>query len=231
VQDELIHAITPYQTKSNCKIILSSTPYKPLGLMQRIEQDTNSKYFKLKLHYQLGLDKIYNRQEIELRKQDIEFKREFELQYLGKTGNVFHPLQIDNCIQLAESLKYIPISNYNLHSVGIDFGFGSSKTAIVMTEHIKTLEGEDRIIVRFSEEYDKANPQNIVDISHELYRKNWNTYFFVDGANRGAVNLMKVAFDESLNWETKDVSPELMKICPINFQSEHKQMLSHLHVR
>jgi len=58
IQDELIHAISPYQTKSNAKIILSSTPYKPLGLMQRIEQDTNSKYFKLKLPYQLGLADI-----------------------------------------------------------------------------------------------------------------------------------------------------------------------------
>ncbi len=41
---------------------------------------------------------------------------------------------------------------------------------------------------------------------------------------------MKVAFDESLNWDTKDVSPELMKIIPVNFPTEHKQMLSHLHV-
>jgi hypothetical protein len=55
--------------------------------------------------------------------------------------------------------------------------------------------------------------------------------FYVDGANRPAVNLMKVAFDESLNWDTKDVSPELMKIIPVNFMTEHKQMLSHLHVR
>jgi len=228
VQDELIHAITPYQTKSNCKIILASTPFKPLGLMQRIEQDPNSKYFKLKLHYQLGLDKIYNAKEIELRKQDIEFKREFELQYLGKTGNVLTPQQVDQCVELAEPLKDIPISNYNLHSVGIDFGFGSSKTAIVMTEHLK-IEDQDKIIVRFAEEYDKANPQTIVDICHSLYRKHWNTIFFVDGANRAEVNLMKVAFSESLDWETKDVSPELMKINPVNFQTEHKSMLSHLH--
>jgi hypothetical protein len=34
----------------------------------------------------------------------------------------------------------------------------------------------------------------------------------------------------SLNWDTNDISPEIMKICPVNFQSEHKQMLSHLHV-
>jgi len=229
VQEELIHAITPYQTKSNCKIILASTPFKPNGLMQRIEQDPNSKYFKLRLHHQLGLDKIYNAKEIELRKQDIEFKREFELQYLGKTGNVLTPQQVDQCIQLAEPLKDIPISNYNLHSVGVDFGFSSSKTAIVMTEHLK-IEDQDRIIVRFAEEYDKANPQTIVDICHSLYGKHWNTLFYVDGANRGAVNLLKVAFDESLDWDTKDVSPEIMKVLPVNFTTEHKQMLSHLHV-
>ena len=48
----------------------------------------------------------------------------------------------------------------------------------------------------------------------------------MDGANRGGVNLAKVAFDESLNWDTNDVSPELMKIIPVNFQTEHKEMLS-----
>jgi len=42
------------------------------------------------------------------------------------------------------------------------------------------------------------------------------------------VNLMKVAFDESLNWDTKDVSPESMKVLPVNFLSEHKNMLGHL---
>jgi hypothetical protein len=229
IQDELIHAISPYEEKSNCKIILCSTPNRPDGLMQSIENDPNSKYYKLKLDYTYGLDKIYDRQFIEKKKLEPEFEREYNLKYLGKIGNVFNPLQIDECMQLAEPLKDIPISNYNLHSVGVDFGFSSSKTAIVMTEHLK-IEGEDKIIVRFAEEYDKANPQTIVDICHSLYRKHWNTLFYVDGANRGAVNLMKVAFDESLNWDTKDVSPEIMKIIPVNFTSEHKQMLSHLHV-
>ena len=96
-----------------------------------------------------------------------------------------------------------------------------------MTEHMKE---SDKIIVRFAEEYEKANPQDIVDICHSLYTKHWNTYFFVDGSNRAGINLLNVAFDESLNWDTNDVSPELMKICPVNFTSEHKQMLSHLHV-
>jgi hypothetical protein len=46
----------------------------------------------------------------------------------------------------------------------------------------------------------------------------------------GAVNLMKVAFDESLVWESNDVSPEIMKVLPVNFMTDHKQMFSHLHV-
>ena len=75
-----------------------------------------------------------------------------------------------------------------------------------------------------------ANPQDIVDICFNLYRKHWNTWFFVDGANRAAVNLMKVAFSESLYWESSKQAPnpETMKVLPVNFATEHKQMLSHL---
>ena len=41
---------------------------------------------------------------------------------------------------------------------------------------------------------------------------------------------MKVAFNESLNWEKKqqNITPESMKILPVNFSTEHKNMLSAL---
>lgn len=32
-----------------------------------------------------------------------------------------------------------------------------------------------------------------------------------------------------MDWETNDASPELMKIIPVNFNTEHKNMLSNLH--
>ena len=41
---------------------------------------------------------------------------------------------------------------------------------------------------------------------------------------------MKVAFDESLNWENQHISPESVKVLPVNFATEHKQMLSHLSI-
>jgi hypothetical protein len=206
-----------------------STPNRPDGLFQSIEYDKNSKYVKILLPYQIGLGKIYDRAFIEKKKLEPEFEREYNLKYLGKIGNVFTSLQIDETIKLGESLKAIPISNYNLHSIGIDFGFGSSKTAIVMTEHLNQ-EGKDIIIVRYAEEFEKANPQTIVDKCHFLYTKHLNTLFWVDGSNRAGINLLKVAFDESLDWDSTEINPEIMKICPVNFNTEHKKMLSHLHV-
>jgi hypothetical protein len=44
------------------------------------------------------------------------------------------------------------------------------------------------------------------------------------------LNLLKVAFNESLSWDksiTKP-SPDSMKVVPVSFAAEHKQMLSHL---
>jgi hypothetical protein len=65
-----------------------------------------------------------------------------------------------------------------------------------------------------------------------LYRKHWNAWFWVDGANRAFVNLMKVAFSESLSWENSKqaLNPEAWKVLSVNFATEHKSMLSHFHM-
>jgi len=39
---------------------------------------------------------------------------------------------------------------------------------------------------------------------------------------------LKIAFNESLSWENKSIRPEAMRVLPVNFGTEHKQMLSHL---
>ena len=143
------------------------------------------------------------------------------------------PLQVDKVIELGEQYKDIPTNDYTLHSVGVDFGFGSSNTAIVLTEFLKE---ERKIRVLYAEEFEHANPQDIVNLCFDLYRKHFNTWFFVDGSNRAAVNLMKVGFSESLNWENikTTISPETMKVLPVNFGTEHKQMLfplSHANIK
>ncbi len=230
-QEELEPAIMAYEEKSKGKTIMVSTPNAPGGLFERIEKDKNSKYKKLFLGYQYGLDRIYDRAFIEKKKLEPEFEREYNLKYLGKVGNIFNPLQIDRAIQLGEQYKGIPVNDYTLHSVGVDVGFGSSATAIVLTEFLKE---ERKIRVLYAEEFEHANPQDIVNLCFDLYRKHYNSWIWVDGANRAFVNLLKVAFNESLKWESSKAkqgpNPEVWKVLPVNFATEHKQMLAHLHM-
>jgi hypothetical protein len=228
-QEDVRHVSERYIGKSDPYIVMVSTPNAPGGLFESIEKEPEESclYKRLKMDYTYGLGKIYTKEEIDKARQSPGFEREYNLKYLGKIGNVFNSLQIDKAIELGEQYKGVPTNDYTLHSVGVDFGFGSSSTAVVLTEFLKE---EHKIRVLYAEEFEHANPQDIVNLCFDMYRKHWNTWFFVDGANRAAVNLMKVAFNESLNWENSKttISPETMKVLPVNFGTEHKQMLSHL---
>jgi hypothetical protein len=132
-------------------------------------------------------------------------------------------------IELGERFKSLPINPYSIHSIGIDPGFGSSNTAVVATEFLKE---EAKIRVVFSQEWEHGDPQAIVNLIFNLYLQygSANTFIFCDGSSRAFVNMLKIAWSESLNWEksiTKP-SPDNMKVIPVNFSTEHKQMLSHL---
>ena len=183
--DNVRHVAERYIGKSDPYIVMVSTPNAPGGLFERIEKEPEESclYKRLKMDYHYGLGKIFTQEEIEKAKLSPGFDREYGLQYLGRIGNIFNPLLIDKTIQLGEQLKNIAVNDYTLHSVGVDFGFSSSATAIVSTEFLKE---ERKIRVLSAEEFEKANPQDIVDICFNLYRKHWNTWFWVDGANRGS---------------------------------------------
>ena len=233
VNSELLHAITRYEEKSNCTTIMVSTPNRPGGLFETIEKDPNSKYCKIVLDYTVGLDKIYDRKEIGKKKSEPEFLREYAGQYLGKVGNLLLPSQIQTCISLGKeySIDKIPVSLYTLKSVGIDPGFSSSATGIVVLEHIKPDNIKDKIRVIETYNIEKGDPNQIVNLCWRIWeRNNWmNTFFFIDGSNRAMVNLLKIKWSESLSWEDKQSFGPNTRIRPINFSTEHRDMLSNLH--
>lgn len=227
IQEELEPAITAYEEKSKGKTIMVSTPNAPGGLFERIERDEHSKYKKLFLGYELGLGKIYDPEYIAQKRLEPEFEREYNLKYLGKVGNVFTPSQIDKAIELGEQYKHLPINPYSIASIGVDPGFSTSSTAIVMTEFLKE---QTTIRVTYAQEFERANPQDLVNLIFKMYLEHGtdNTFVFVDGSNTGFVNLCKIAFSESLRWEKQHISPESMHVLPISFASTHKEMLSHV---
>jgi hypothetical protein len=183
-----------------------STSNRPGGLFESIEKDPNSKYEKIILTYEVGLDKIYNRKEIEKKKLEPEFPREYMGQYLGRVDNVFLPSQIQTCIDLGNeyNIDKIPVSLYTLKSVGIDPGFSSSGTGIVVLEHIKPELKEDKIRVIESHLIEKGDPNAILELCWSIWKRNGylNTVFWIDGSNRAMVNLLKIRWNESLTWET-----------------------------
>jgi hypothetical protein len=138
-------------------------------------------------------------------------------------------LKIDRVVELGEQFKNLPVNHYVVHGCGVDPGFGSSKTAIVLTERLKE---QDKIRVLYAEEFNRPNPEEIADICFNLHRQYQNTWFFVDGANAGFITQLKIHFGESLNWQEHkgEVSPQTNRVIPVNFSTEHKQMLSHLYL-
>jgi hypothetical protein len=228
-QEEVRHVSERYIGKSDPYIVMVSTPGSPGELFYQIEQepDDTCLYKRLKLSWEVGLGKIYTNEEIENAKHSPSFDREYGLQYLGKVGNIFNEYQILKAIELGEQFKNLPINPYAIHSIGVDPGFGSSNTAVVATEFLKE---EAKIRVVFSQEWEHGDPQAIVNLIFNLYLQygSANTFIFCDGSSRAFVNMLKIAWSESLNWEKQTISPNSMKVLPVNFSTEHKQMLSHL---
>lgn len=200
--------------------------HPPLYL-EKIRDNIRHHYFLLEFDYLWGLGKIYTEEEIDEVKEDRTFQGEFCLQYAGSEGNVFSPLQIDKAVELGERFKNIPINPMTLHSCGIDPGFGSSKTAIVLTEHLKE---EDVIRVIYAQEFDRPNPEEIANLCFDLHRKYFNTWFLVDGSNAGFITTLKIKFGENPKIDYTKSNPNSMKIVPVNFSTEHKTMLSNLHL-
>jgi hypothetical protein len=61
-------------------------------------------------------------------------------------------------------------------------------------------------------EYEKANPQDIVDLCYDFHRKYCpNIRFLVDGSNAGFVRQLKVVFGEDPDDDYEDVSAETME--------------------
>ena len=207
-----------------------STPNQPGGLFEKIEKEPEKTciYRRLLLDYNYGIDKIFTRDEIDKVRHSPSFEREYNLKYLGKIGNLLSQLKIDTAIQLGEqlSLQKIPVNQYCIHSLGIDPGFGSSATGLVLTEHLTE---RDKIRVIYAEQFDShPNQEDIIDFIFQLNRQYHNLWIFVDAAARGFITSLKIAFNENPDYEkVEDVSPHSNKIIPVAFNQEHKSMISH----
>jgi hypothetical protein len=221
-----------YIAKSNPYIVMVSTPNAPDGLFERIEKEAEGTclYKRIFLDYTYGIGKIYSQEEIEKAKASPSFEREYNLQYLGKIGNVFHTKDIEAAIE--KGRKYSPDaigpSYFTSKSMGIDPAYGSSAFGIVVTQWI-----DNHIQILHAEEYHRPDYNEMLSVVYGLLSKYDVDKVYIDGANPSFIKSLKLQIGEDA-----DYMPEIhkakqenrkpnMRIVPVNFNSEHKAMLGH----
>jgi hypothetical protein len=218
-----------YLGKSKAKIILGSTPYSIGGLMESIQKEENSIYTKLFLNYEVGLNKIFSKEDIEKAKQSPSFEREFNLRYAYDIGNVLTYNALQKCLDI----KYDP--DYVVYEcpkcIGIDPSYGSSKFAIVVSQFM-----DGRIQVLYANEFDRPDPMEMerlaIDLTYQygLFENNTqNGQVIVDGANVNFIKYMKMMLNENTHYEDeKEDDHKFKRVRPINFGTTHRKLLSNM---
>jgi hypothetical protein len=242
-----VEALISKPNSENMYLVLSSTANKPGGLLQTLEQEVPSVYFRMVLTYEYGLEgpmPIYDIQEIERAKSLPSFPSEYEGKYLGLIGNAISDSGINRCILLGDILaKTTPIDNWNIETkyvMSIDIGWGSSNTSIILSRYLSG--GKVQII--YSHEYSRSDFRDIIDEVWRLYHKcNGREYLqniLMDASatelytalcNEFNQNPGRKYLEDKQRW-CKEVNTYLgdhLFVCPIAFNSPvgGKYMLNH----
>ncbi len=245
-QKEVRSVIEGYIGKPNSDptVVLVSTPNAPNGLFQQIELEPNSLYYKFFLDYHYGLEgphPIYSEEQIEKAKLSPDFPREFEGQYLGLIGNVISPTAIDCCLELGEEMdKTTPIDDWSIQTqyvMGIDAGYGSSNTAIMVSRFVN---GKVQLI--YAKEFTRPNFSDIIDTVWDLKDRcpdGGLQNIIIDASNSELYTALCTEFKQNPSpkyladkqaWCKKVNTPleSHLFVIPVPFSIRGREMLSHL---
>ena len=241
-QEEVMAVARGYIVKTQPWIVMVSTPHEPNSLFHRIEQmksDEEAGFKRLHYLYERGLGKIYDPTFIEEEKEQPYFKREYEGQYSYGVGNLFSEANITACERLGRELDARLLVDINRtitratrKSLGIDLGWGSSRTAFVLTEFI-----DNTIRVIRAEQYDRPDFDRMVrhtyDLTREYELENGTNKIFVDGSAPSFIQSTKRIIGEEPDYlrlvdmaKQSDSDPVyFMNIVPVNFSQRNQAML------
>lgn len=244
-QEDVRHVSERYIAKSDPYIVMVSTPNAPGGLFERIESEPEETciYKRLKLDYTYGLDRIYTKQEIEKARNSPSFEREYNLKYLGLIGNIFGPKHIDAAVEKGRNYDPLVINPAASKAMGIDPGFGSSNFGIVIAQRM-----DGMIQVIYAEEFERPDYNEMVDVVFQLLDQyDIVNRVYVDGSfpafirslkrHLGSIEhpddynqLIKYMLQRSENRFTIEELFPKMKVIPVNFAKQHRDLLKHAQV-
>jgi hypothetical protein len=227
-----------YIAKSDPQILMVSTPNRPGGLMEKIQEESDSIYNKLFLPYTVGVGTMYSQLQIEQNMKSPSFEREYNLKYLGEVGNVFNILDIDYAVNTLgklynpnnEALTTDPMIS---RAMGVDPGFGSSRFGIVIQQWVN---GVAEVI--YVNDIERGSMTECLDVVLTLAQRHRVMKIYVDGSAAGFINDLKKSYGESRNYaEIIREHPKIVdnwianlepKVVPISFRERHENMLRHV---
>lgn len=224
-----------YIAKSHPQILMVSTPNRPGGLMEKIQEETDSIYNKIFLPYTVGIGTMYTQEQIEQNMKSPSFEREYNLKYLGEVGNVFNVMDIDYAVYTMG--KYYDPTNLSIttdpmitRAIGVDPGFGSSRFGIVIQQW---LNGIAEVI--HVDDIERGSMTECLDAVLTLAHKHRVMKIYVDGSAAGFINDLKKSYGENRNYaEIIKNNPKIVdrwisnlepKVVPISFRERHEAML------
>jgi hypothetical protein len=218
--------------KSDPAILIASTPNRPDGPMQQIQQEEPSLYHKTYLPYTVGLGTIYSIEQIRENMKSPSFRQEYELQYLGGIGNLIPVQDIENAIEKYDLSEAITTSPYSTRWIGIDPGYSSSQFGICCLQY-----NNDKCEVVYANSLTKPLYTDTLHLVRQLIQKYHVCKVFIDSSASHLIHELKHGIGEYIPYEKlpvdvldRQISSECGSplIVPINFQKLHKQMARHL---
>jgi hypothetical protein len=236
-QEDVRAVAERYIAKSNPYIVMVSTPNAPGGLMQTIENEPADTclYKRIKLDYRYGLYRIYSKEDIEKAKQSPAFDREYDLKYLGKIGNLYSQLSIDNAVKRGTEYNPDEFNPYSEKYISIDEAFSVSKFAIMVAEFQRSTR---QIRILHAEELDKPLYENALDHILRLRKKYGNVQNIAFDASRPELGTsLKKRIGERYDWQyvqdklqyckkhNLDIASTMI-VCPIVFSAESRSVMT-----
>jgi hypothetical protein len=199
-----VKIVERYIAKSDPWIILISTPNLPGGLYDRMDREPNSRYQTFRFNYEVGLDLIYDRAQIENAKRSASFPREYDLVYGMGIGNIYNESWIGLALLKGERMKDIPISRHTSKSMGIDPAYGSSKFGITKIEYLKYTQNPDfsnTKRVYYSKGFERQQYEDMVDLVYKFIKEDNINYIFIDGSQVEFIKSIKSRIGENTEYE------------------------------
>jgi hypothetical protein len=105
--------------------------------------------------------------------------------------------------------------------MGIDPAYGSSSFGIVVTQFV-----DGQVQVVHAEEHNRPDFNEMLERVWDLLVKNNVQKIYIDGANPSFIKGLKIQWGERPDYENvKKEHRQYMKVEPVNFNQEHKEML------